>query len=71
MSINPQDPVVAMLKGVIAEYETKLDTLAEAITEALRMMAEGNAMTFQHILQRISTLEARIPLRQDTEGKEL
>lgn len=72
MSINPQDPVVQMLKNVIEQYEEKMNGMAQAFQEALQMMAEGNAATFQHILQRISLLEKKIPpLREDTEGKEL
>ena len=71
-AINPQDPVVAMLKQIVDQYEQKLDAMGENFQEALRLLAEGNAATFQVILQRLSALESKIGKQSvERNGREL
>lgn len=57
--INPNDPVVTLLKGMVNEYDKKLDDLAAGMDEAFRMMAEANKMAWVSILARLSRLEEK------------
>lgn len=78
-SINPNDPVVAVLKKLVEDYDQKLLTIAQDMQDALLQLAQGNAATFQVLLQRLSHVENRLNLmeqvevvpRVDGEGSEL
>lgn len=72
MNINPNDPVVAMLKEIVDQYEVRLRDLGDAI----EMMVSGTSHAIAQMKSRIAVIEAKleqlIPTsRKDTEGKEL
>ena len=71
--INPNDPVVAMLREIVAQSDQKLDNLADAVQDSLHAVVEGNKLVFQRIFDRLAKLEAAqsSPVREDDTGKEL
>jgi hypothetical protein len=56
MSINPNDPVVAMLKEVVGQYDAKLTDLADAV----ELMMAGTSQALAHLKSRILVLEALV-----------
>lgn len=84
MSINPNDPMVLMLKQIIQGYQDRLDSMDRGIQEAFMTLAQGNAKVFQEVLGRLSLLEQTVQIDrviinnsdlmkglEEKEGKEL
>ena len=80
--INPNDPVVMMLKQIVDQYQQQLNQLAKGLVDleeetgkAFKMLIEGNTKIFSELLGRICAIEKLIPppvpQRSDDEGKEL
>lgn len=59
MSINPNDPVVEMLKGIVTQFEQKLDDLAQETMDGFKVLGEGNMKVFTELFQRVAKLEVR------------
>lgn len=68
-AINPQDPVVQMLKQVVDQFQSKVDEL----TDAMEAMMQGTGAAINNLNARIAQLEQQVnkPVRNDEEGREL
>lgn len=67
MPLNPNDPVVEMLKNLVQQYESrlaenesKLDALAHEIMQSFQAMMQANAQLFASIQARLAALDATV-----------
>jgi hypothetical protein len=56
-AINPNDPVVTMLKEVVQQFQERLDDLAQETMEGFKMLGEGNMKVFSEIFSRLTKSE--------------
>jgi hypothetical protein len=75
--INPNDPVVSMLKSLVSQFEEKgklLEDRVLALEEALHLLMGGNQKIITNLNARIVALEATLAatrMREEQDGKEL